>query len=67
MVDDCCAERKCAGAVSHHLTLPAVLQRPDRLLQEPGVFALMSTQAFARADTRCSTGDFSQPSSTLVR
>jgi hypothetical protein len=38
MVDDSCAKRECTGPVPHHLAIPALLQRADRILQEPGGF-----------------------------
>jgi hypothetical protein len=37
MVDDSCAERECTGPMPHHLAVPALLQRADRLLQKPGL------------------------------
>jgi hypothetical protein len=37
LVDDGSAERERAGSVPHHLALSALLQRPHRLLQEPGL------------------------------
>ena len=43
LVDDGGAECKCAGAMPHHLALPAVLQCAHCLLQEPGQFIAVST------------------------
>lgn len=46
LVDDGGAERKCAGAMPHHLAFPALLQCAHCLLQEPG-------QSIPMLENRC--------------
>ena len=44
LVDDGSSQRLCAGAMPHHLAVPAVLQRTRRILSKPGTHSTFSVR-----------------------